>query len=103
LGWTVRRFGTGRRGRVLIQPSKKNVEAFLVKCREVFYEMRAHAQFKVIWKLNPMVRGWTNHHRSEAATKTFQSMDHELFKMEWRWAKRRHPREKVLVDQRQVH
>ena len=63
LGWTVRRFGKDTRSTVLVQPSKKNVKTFLDKCREVFHEMRAHAQAKVIWKLNPILRGWTNYHR----------------------------------------
>jgi RNA-directed DNA polymerase len=91
LGWTVRRFGKGNRSTVLVQPSKKNVKAFLDKCREVFHEMRAHAQSKVIWKLNPILRGWTNYHKTQVSARVFHYVDHELFKMEWRWAKRRHP------------
>jgi len=84
LGWTVRRFGKGNRPIVLVKPSKKNVKTFLVKCREVFHEMRAHTQAKVIWKLNPILRGWTNYHKTEVSARVF-------LKMEWRWAKRRHP------------
>ena len=90
LGWTVRRFGKGNRAKVLVQPSKKNVKVFLEKCRVVFREMRADAQAKVIWKLNPILRGWTNYHRTEVSARVFHYVDHELFKMEWRWAKRRH-------------
>ena len=44
---------------VLVQPFKKNVKDFLEKCRVVFREMRADAEAKVIWKLNPILRGWT--------------------------------------------
>ncbi len=91
LGWHFRRYGKGNRSMMLVQPSDKNVDAFLDKCREVFHEMRAHAQPKVIWKLNPILRGWTNYHRTVASKSTFRRMDHELFKMQWRWAKRRHP------------
>ena len=91
LGWHVRYFGKGNRALVLVQPSKKNVKACLDKCREVFKEMRAHAQVKVIWKLNPILRGWANYHRSEASARTFYKVDHELFRMQWRSAKRRHP------------
>jgi RNA-directed DNA polymerase len=43
LGWTVRRFGKGNRGKVLVQPSKKNVKALIDKCRRVFREMRVLA------------------------------------------------------------
>ena len=95
LGWTVRRFWEGNHSTVLVQPSKKNVEAFLEKCRSVFHEMRAHAQAKVIWKLNPMIRGWSNYHRSEASKRTFYRVDHELFQLQWRWAKRRHPEKRA--------
>ena len=67
LGWTVRRYGKGNRAKVLVQPSKKNVKTFLEKCRVVFHEMRAHAQAKVIWKLNPMIRGWSTYHRTQVS------------------------------------
>jgi len=95
LGWTVRRYREGNHPTVLVQPSNKNVDAFLGKCREVFHEMRAHAQAKVIWKLNPMIRGWSNYHRSETSKRTFYRVDHELFQLQWRWAKRRHPTKKA--------
>lgn len=41
--------------------------------------------------LNPKIRGWANYHRSIVSSKTFQKVDHEIFKNLWRWAKRRHP------------
>jgi len=35
--------------------------------------------------------GWTNYHKTEVSARVFHYVDHELFKMEWRWAKWRHP------------
>ena len=91
LGWNVRRFPDSGRNVILVQPSRKNVKAFLDKCREVLREMKAANTAHVIWKLNPILRGWTNYHKSQASAQTFNKMDHELYKMQWRWARRRHP------------
>ncbi len=57
---------------------------FLATCREVFKGMRAHAEAKLIWKLNPILRGWTNDHKSEASKQRFHDVDNELYKMQRR-------------------
>ncbi|MFC4349170.1 group II intron reverse transcriptase/maturase [Kordiimonas lipolytica] len=87
LGWNVRKY----KGKCLIQPSKKNVQAFLDKCRTLFKENAAATQQGLIWQINPVIRGWTNYHKSVAAGQTFTYVDHALWKLQWRWAKRRHP------------
>ena len=87
LGWNIRKY----KGKCLIQPSKKNVKAFLDKCQAIFNKNGSSAQKHLIWQLNPIIRGWTNYHKSVAASQTFSHVDHKFFKMQWRWAKRRHP------------
>ena len=87
LGWTVRKY----KGKCLVQPSRTNVKTFLDKCRTLFKKNAAAAQQHLIWQLNPVIRGWTNYHRSVAAGQTFTFVDHALWQMQWRWAKRRHP------------
>ncbi|HXW68802.1 MAG TPA: reverse transcriptase N-terminal domain-containing protein [Dissulfurispiraceae bacterium] len=39
----------------------------------------------------PLIRGWANYHRSNAAKETFIRVDCEIWRTLWRWAKRRHP------------
>ena len=45
--------------------------------------------------VNPKISGWTNFYRHFCAKKTFGYIDHEIFKITWRWAKRRHAKRKL--------
>ena len=54
-------------------------------------EGRAKTQEWVIEKLNPVLRGWSNFHRHVCSKKTYQWVDHIVFGILWKWAKRRHP------------
>ncbi len=42
-------------------------------------------------KINPILRGWANFHRHVCSKKTYQWVDHIVFGILWKWAKRRHP------------
>lgn len=88
LGWNVRRYN----GTVLVMPSKKNVQAFLTKVRETIRTQGSAKQTTLIRLLNPILRGWANYHRSQSASKAFQTADAQVFAALWRWARRRHPK-----------
>ena len=87
LGWTARWQG----GMLLTKPARKNVKNFLEKIRGTLRQMRTARQDDVIDKLNPVIRGWANYHRSQMATRTFAKTDHLIWQALWRWARRRHP------------
>ena len=87
LGWTVRWQGN----MLLTKPARKNVKNFLEKIRGTLRQMRTARQEDVIDKLNPVIRGWANYHRSQMATRTFAKTDHLIWQALWRWARRRHP------------
>jgi RNA-directed DNA polymerase len=87
LGWTARWQG----GMLLTKPARKNVKSFLEKIRGTLRQMRTARQEDVIDKLNPVIRGWANYHRSQTATRTFAKTDHLIWQALWRWARRRHP------------
>ncbi len=78
-------------GTLLIKPSKKSVAALLGKVREVVRVNRANAAGVLILQLNPIIRGWAGYHRHVASKETFARVDHQIFQMVWRWARRRHP------------
>lgn len=100
LGWNFRKYA----GTLLIKPSKKNAQAFYRKVREVVTRHKTVRQDQLIGLLNPMLRGWANYHRPVVAKETFSRMDHLLFRLVWRWAKRRHPNKNVKwVKQRYYH
>jgi hypothetical protein len=85
LGWTARWQG----GMLLTKPSRKNVKNFLEKIRGTLRQMRTARQEDVIDKLNPVIRGWANYHRSQMATRTLAKTDHLIWQALWRWARRR--------------
>ncbi len=41
--------------------------------------------------LNPIIRGWVQYHRHVVSKAVFSAIDHFIFKILWRWARRRHP------------
>lgn len=87
LGWNVRKYD----GVLLIKPSKKNVQAFLRKIREIIRKSPTAKQETLIVQLNPIIRGWANYHQNRVAKETFQKVDHLIWQQLWRWACRRHP------------
>jgi RNA-directed DNA polymerase len=87
LGQTVRKYGET----LLIKPSTESVQALLEKVRKIIKDNKQTSAGKLIAQLNPILRGWALYHRHVASKKTFSTVDHAIFEMLWRWAKRRHP------------
>ena len=42
--------------------------------------------------LSPVIRGWCNYYRYAVAKRTFANLDHHVWRVTYKWAKRRHPR-----------
>jgi RNA-directed DNA polymerase len=88
LGWNFRKYS----GTLLIKPSKKNVQAFYGKVKEI---VKGHAMVKqdeLIKLLNPVLRGWAQYHHPVVAKETFSKLDSLLWWRLTRWARRRHPK-----------
>src|SRR5437763_3344887 len=92
LGQNVRKYKTGKRHKLLIKPSKKNVAAFLEKVRDIVKANKPLPAAKLIAKLNPIIRGWANYHRHVVSKKVFSSVDEMIYQTLKRWINRRHPR-----------
>ena len=60
LGQNVRRYSNGK---LLIKPSKKNVQRFLAGIRETIKAALGKSAADSINELNPIIRGWANYHR----------------------------------------
>ena len=93
LGWNFRRYTeTSRRSGkcVFIKPSKKNIQDFKNRLKEVFKELRGHNQLAVIFKLNPIIRGWGNYHKNVVSKEIFSKLDHYIFLKLKKWGKRLH-------------
>lgn len=86
LGWNARKYG----GKLLIKPSRKNVQAFYGKVKGIISGNKAAKQGNLIRVLNPVIRGWAQYHRHQVASDAFGRMDALIFRALWRWSKRRH-------------
>lgn len=90
LGQNVRRYN----GKLVIQPAKKNRQAFLAKVRATLKANPTLSAGQIIQKLNPIIQGWANYHRHACSKKTYRYVDYAIFQALWRWARRRHPKSK---------
>ncbi len=87
LGQNVRKY----QEKLLIKPSKESVQELTAKVRKIVKENPQAPAGLLIVQLNPIIGGWALYHRHVASKETFNSVDHAIFQMLWRWAKRRHP------------
>ncbi len=87
LGFNLRKY----KGKLLIKPAKENIKSFLQKIRRIVKGNKMAKQVSLIEMLNPLIRGWANYYQHVVASKTFNRMDCEIWKVLWQWAKRRHP------------
>ena len=87
LGHNVRKY----KGKLLIKPSKRNVKAFLSKVRATIKQYPTCKTENLIRILNPMIIGWANYFRHVVSKKTYNYVDHQIYKALWAWARRRHP------------
>ena len=87
LGHNIRKYS----GKLLIKPSKKNVQTFLRKIREAIKTHRTTKTENLIRILNPKIMGWGNYFRHVVAKETFGYVDYHIFWATWAWAIRRHP------------
>ncbi len=87
LGWNFRKYN----GKLLIKPSNKSIENITKSISNVIKKGKALSQSSLIKRLNPIITGWSEYHRSAVAKDTFSKLDFRLWNMLWTWAKRRHP------------
>jgi len=88
LGWNFRKY---RNGKLLIKPSKESVRSIMGKVKDaVLVRGKARSQDDLIDILNPILRGWTNYHRSSVAKRTFGWVGTYVFNTLLKWAMCRH-------------
>jgi len=87
LGQTVRRY---RCGKVILKPSRRSIKTFLRKIRETIRNSGGMTAGEMIRRLNQQIKGWTMYHRFAASKSIFTHVDARIFRMVWRWCRRRH-------------
>ncbi len=95
LGFTVRHFENrqSKKGyKLLIKPSNKSQKRNARTIHETIKTMRGAPQSGIIYKLNPIIKGWGRYYLPAVSRKVFEVMDHKLFKNLWSWANYKHPK-----------
>jgi RNA-directed DNA polymerase len=87
LGFNHRRYD----GKLLIKPSKKKVLDFCKRIGKEIKRLNGDEQEKIIKKLNPILRGFSNYYKYVVSKEIFGYISHRIWQYLWRWAKRRHP------------
>ena len=95
LSFNVRHYAhpqTSRSGhKLLIKPSKKAVLGKVRELRDEWLALEGHSVKAVLWKLNPIIRGWANYNRTAIASRTFNKLDSWMHRRARRYAKHTHP------------
>ena len=86
LGQHTRKYGK----KLLTTPSKKSLLNLQEKLSATIKNHREDA-IKLIKKINSIIRGWCNYQRFIVSRKAFEKIDHHVFQLLWKWAKRQHP------------
>src|SRR5262245_57230819 len=66
-------------GKLLIKPSRQNVQTFLAEMKATFRENLHAPVERLLMELNPKLRGWAMFHRTTASKKVFGYVDHRIF------------------------
>ena len=99
LGFNVRQYKvgkyqggkTGKRFKTFIKPSAKSIKSHKEKLKAVVESHKAAPQAALISRLNPIIKGWCNYHRTVVSKEVFGEIDTYVWEITWKWAKRRHP------------
>ena len=93
LGWRIqrhqRRGGTKRY--VYTYPSKKALASIVAKVRTITRQGTNLPLSAPLYRLNPLLRGWTNYFRPGVSSKAFSYLSHFTWHRVIRWLRRKHP------------
>lgn len=88
LGFNIRKY----KNKLLTKPAKASISGIKSKIRGLIKDNKTIKTVDLIRQLNQIIRGWGNNYRHVVSKVIFSSIDHEIWKMTWQWAKRRHPK-----------
>jgi len=86
LGFNVRRYGN----KPLIKPSKAAQRRIRERLRTELRSLRGSNAQAVIKRLNPIIRGWAAYYRTQVSSEIFNSLDHYLWRLTYKWARYSH-------------
>lgn len=94
LGFHIRQYRapSSRWGwKLLIKPSRKSVKTLKARLTQEWRALLGQDIATVLYRLNPIIRGWSNYFRGVVSKRQFAALDNWTFDKEVRWARRMHP------------
>ena len=92
LGFNLRRYRRGLQpGKLLIKPSQDAVKRIRKRLANEVRGQRGSNAMALIAKLNPIIRGWAAYYRGVVSSDLFAALDHYVWWLTYRWARRSHP------------
>ncbi len=94
LGWRIQRHrkrGTSKHY-VYVYPAKKALRAIMAKVKAACWQNTNLPLEALLYRLNPVLRGWTAHFRHGCSSATFGYLRHYLWHQVIRWIGRKHRR-----------
>jgi RNA-directed DNA polymerase len=88
LGFNIRRYPNGK---LLIKPSKEAVRRIRRRLAAEVKALHGANAEAVITTLNPVIRGWAAYYRTVVSKEIFSALDHYVWVLTYRWARRAHP------------
>jgi RNA-directed DNA polymerase len=76
---------------LLIKPSRKSVKSLKARLTREWRALNGQDIKTVLYRLNPIIRGWSNYFRGVVSKRLFAALDSWTFDKEVRWARRTHP------------
>jgi RNA-directed DNA polymerase len=94
LGHNIRLYKDTKRlpeGKVLlIKPSKKSITRVKFNILLTLKKCRRSSPYTLIQELNPILRGWSNYHRTVVSKKVFNRIGFYLWTKVWKWVRSKH-------------
>jgi len=93
LGWRIQRHQKrgGTKRYVYTYPSKKALASVVAKVRTITRQGTNLPLSALLYRLNPLLRGWTNYFRPGVSSKAFSYLSHFTWHRVIRWLRRKHP------------
>lgn len=88
LGFHIRKYG--KKLKFLTKPTKASVKSFLADIKATIRTNFGSTTEDLIRLLNPKMIGWSNYYRHSAASNIFSYIDNRIYKMLYRWTRKRH-------------
>lgn len=92
LGFDIRR-RLDRQGsaKLFITPGKESVTRLRKRLGDDVRSMHGANAAAVVFRLNPVIRGWSAYYRGAVSGRVFTGLDHNVWHITYRWARRAHP------------